>query len=89
VTVTGPLSGERAEELISLARHEEAAEKSEHPLNRIIDIERDGENLVIQTTNIHLPRRIGEAARREFHGEFEAHFDKDGYFARITCSPAS
>ena len=48
-------------ELINLARNEEAAEKSEHPLNRIASIEQVDAGIVIKTTDIHLPRRIGEA----------------------------
>jgi hypothetical protein len=87
VTVKGPLPPERADELIHLARHEEEAERSEHPLNRIINIERDGDDIVINTTDVHLPRRIGEAVERAFHMKLEAHFDRDDYFARITCTP--
>jgi hypothetical protein len=88
VTLKGPFDAERKEELIRLARHEEEAEKQEHPLNRIMSIEQDEQAVVINTTDIHLPRRIGEAVKRAFHGDFEADFDKDVYFVRVTCSPA-
>jgi hypothetical protein len=89
VTVNGPFAPHQKDELVSLARHEEEAEKLEHPLNRIIGIEEDGENLVISTTDIHLPRRIGEAVRRAFHRECEMDFDQAGYFVRVTCSPSA
>jgi hypothetical protein len=39
---------------------------------------------MINTTDIHLPRRIGEAVRRAFHGEIEENFEDDGYFVRVT-----
>jgi hypothetical protein len=29
------------------------------------------QGVVINTTDIHLPRRIGEAVKRAFHGEIE------------------
>ena len=86
VTLRGDFAQEHKEEMISLARHQEEAEKKEHPLNRIISIEEDAQGIVINTTDIHLPRRIGEAVKRAFHGEIEDHFEKDGYFVRITWS---
>jgi len=67
-----------------LARHQEEAEKSEHPLNRIIKIDDEPEGIVINTTDIHLPGRIGEAVNRAFHGSLSEDFDEGGYFVRIT-----
>jgi len=66
----------------ALARHEEAAEKAEHPLNRIANIERTDAGVVIATTDIHLPRRIGEAIERAYRGTLEMHFDDAAYFMR-------
>ena len=83
VTLRGDFAREHKEEMIHLARHQEEAEKNEHPLNRIISIEEDAHGVVINTTDIHLPRRIGEAVHRAFHGEIEDIFEKDGYFLRV------
>jgi len=83
VTLSGPLVGEHRAEMIRLARHQEDVEKQEHPLNRIIDIEETPERIVINTTDIHLPRRIAEAQERAFHGRAEFHYDEDGYFVRV------
>ena len=83
VTLRGDFAREHKEEMIHLARHQEEAEKKEHPLNRIISIEEDAQGVVINTTDIHLPRRIGEAVKRAFHGEIEENFEKDGYFVRV------
>jgi hypothetical protein len=60
----GDFARKHKEEMIHLARHQEEAEKKEHPLNRIISIEDDTQGVVINTTDIHLPRRIGEAIKR-------------------------
>jgi len=83
VTLHGDVAGQRKDQIIGLARNEEAAEKGEHPLNRIVDIEETDEGLVITTTDIHLPRRIGEALQRAFRGELDLHFDEAGYFLRV------
>src|SRR5271167_1316016 len=83
VTLRGDFAREHKEEIIRLARHQEEAEKKEHPLNRIISTEDDAQGVVTNTTDIHLPRRIGEAIKRAFHGEIADHFDKDGYFVRV------
>jgi hypothetical protein len=87
VTLHGVFPPEQKEQIVGLARNEEAAEKSEHALNRIISIE-DAENrLVINTTDIHLPRRLGEALKRAFHGTLDMHFDDAGYFVRVDWRP--
>jgi len=65
----GDIVRQHKDQIVGLARNEEAAEKGEHPLDRIISIEETNEGLVISTTDIHLPRRIGEALKRAFHGE--------------------
>ena len=68
VTLHGDFTQQHKDEMISLARHQEEAEKKEHPLNRIISIEEDAQGIVINTTDIHLPRRIGEAVKRALPG---------------------
>src|SRR5262249_39811881 len=83
VTLQGGTTREDREEMMRLARHQEAEEKREHPLNRIISIEEDAQAVVINTTGIHLPRRIGEAVKRAFRGNLEEEFEKDGYCVRV------
>jgi hypothetical protein len=87
VTLRSGIGAARKEEMLRLARHQEEAEKAEHPLNRIMSIDEDAEGIVINTTDIHLPRRIGDAVKRAFHGELESHFEQDGYFVRVTWTP--
>jgi NMD protein affecting ribosome stability and mRNA decay len=89
VMLRGDFAREHQEEMIHLARHQEEAEKKEHPLNRIISIEEDAQGVVINTTDIHLPRRIGEAVKSAFHGTIEESFEKDGYFVRVSWSRAA
>lgn len=83
VTLSGRQVALHREEMISLARHQESAERADHPMNRIIGIEGDGDEVAITTTDIHLPRRIARAMSRAFHGEADEHFDENGYFVRV------
>ncbi|HXS39098.1 MAG TPA: BCAM0308 family protein [Stellaceae bacterium] len=82
ITFTGAFVAQHKDEMLRLARHQEEIEKKEHPANRIIDIEEGPEQLVINTTDIHLPRRIVEAQKRTWRGKSEYHYDEHGYFVR-------
>lgn len=44
---------------------------------------------MITTTDIHLPRRIGEAVKRAYHGNLKEHFEEDGYFVRVDWESGS
>jgi hypothetical protein len=77
------------DQIIGLVRNEEAAEKTEHPLNRIIAVDDAEDKVVVRTTDIHLPRRIGEALKRTYHGTLDMNFDDDGYLARVDWHPTA
>jgi hypothetical protein len=48
-----------------------------------MSVTEDGDALVITTTDVHLPRRIGHAIVDAYKGDLDTHYDRDGYFARI------
>jgi hypothetical protein len=83
LTLSGSSVAANSGELQRIARHQEASEKQDHPLNRIIDIEQTADGLVVNTTDIHLPARIGKAIKRAFRGTLDEHFDEAGYFVRV------
>jgi hypothetical protein len=84
LTLKGPFVHKHKTEILNVVKHQEEAEKGEHPLNRIMAIEEpEAERMVITTTDIHLPRRIGEAVHRAFHGDLKFHYDEGNYFIRI------
>lgn len=84
LTLSGSIVGEKRDEIIRLARHQEQAEKADHPLNRIMAIaDKAADQLEISTTDIHLPHRIANALRRAYKGEVTEHFDEGGYFVRV------
>jgi hypothetical protein len=83
VELTGGFVAPHADEILALARHQEELEKGEHPLNRIMAVDELPAGLAIRTTDIHLPRRIGEAVHRAYQGDLDVAYDKDGYFVRV------
>ncbi len=40
--------------------------------------------MTITTTDLHLPRRIGEAFRRAYDGELTIDHEKKSYLVRVT-----
>jgi NMD protein affecting ribosome stability and mRNA decay len=76
--------GPREAELLNLVRNQEAAEKAEHPLERLMEIQRDREGLLVTTTGIHLARRIAEALQRAFHEHVEIQYLKEQDLVRVT-----
>jgi hypothetical protein len=84
LTLSGSFLGRHRTEVLGLARHQEEQEKGEHPLHRIMSIEEQGGIIVINTTDIHLPRRIGEALHSAYEGELDFHYDKESYLIRVS-----
>ena len=83
ITVAGAFVRRHRAEIERLVRNQEALEKRERPLHRIMTLEGGGDELRITTTDIHLPRRIGEALRRAYEGELDYRYDKESYFIRV------
>jgi hypothetical protein len=84
ITISGPFAGSHRAEVLGLARNEERAERGEHPLARIMAVEEHPDQVVITTTDLHLPRRIGEALRRAYDGELTIDQEKQSYLVRVT-----
>lgn len=76
VTLSGSFVQSHKAEILNLACNQEREENTEHPLHRIMKIEEQPGTLVISTTDIRLPKRIGEALRRAFKGWLETHYDE-------------
>lgn len=83
VTLSGPFFAAHRDEILQLARHEEAREKAEHPLERIMNIEASADGVMITTTDIHLARDIGDAAKHAYQGELEFHYNDDENLLRV------
>jgi len=76
-------------EVLNLARNEEKAERDQHPLHRILKVEERPATLMITTTDLHLPKRIGQALHRAYKGRLELNYEKERCFVRVNwTSPA-
>ena len=83
ITLTGGFVSAHKDEILGLVRHHEQEENAEHVLHRIMRVEEGAARLVILTTDLHLPRRIGEALRRAFKGELHLQYGDEGCFLRV------
>jgi len=57
-------------DILNLVNNVERLEKTERPLERIISITKGENKTVITTTGIHIARRIGEALKRSYQGNY-------------------
>lgn len=78
--LSGDFLKTNAREVLNLARNEEKAERVLHPLHRIIKVEKRSAGVFVSTTDIHLPKRIGQALRRAYKGRLEMHYEKASCF---------
>jgi hypothetical protein len=84
LTLSGLYLQEHKAEIINLAHNEEASEKAEHALHRIMAVEEHADHVIISTTDIHLPRRIGEALRHAHRGELDFRYEEEGSRLRVS-----
>lgn len=75
--IGGAFAREHREELEHLARHVEQRERREHPMERILEVREDGDELLVTTTEIHLPRAIGSALHAAYEGELSVDYEED------------
>ena len=64
----------RAEVVATLVRVAER-EAAEHPLERIVEIRQDGDDIVVSTTGIHVARAMGRALQRAWDGVLDVEDD--------------
>jgi len=82
VTLAGPFVAQHKAEMLRIARNQEQEARRDHPFNRIMSVSEAPDELVISTTDTHLPSRIGKAIKRAFRGTLQIHFDENAYFVR-------
>lgn len=83
VVLEGAFAAAHRDELVRLARNEAEHEGREHPLHRLMQVAETAERVVIETTDIHLPQRIGEALRSAYDGDLDVRYGDNEYSARV------
>ena len=81
--LSGKALASQREEVLRTLRSVAEHEYSEHPMNRVIKIVDDADEIVVTTTDIHLPQRLAEALKRADHGEMIVQYGPDEYKVRV------
>lgn len=82
--MSGSFAAAHGEEIDGLIRNTADNEARERPLHRIMGIKSRKGALVVTTTDVHLPHRIGHALKDAWDGTLATHYDDHGYYARVT-----
>ena len=83
VQLGGGFVRQHKDDILRLIRHLGEEEEKAHPLHRIMGIEEGTEGLVVRTTDVHLPHRIGHALHDAFKGKLEYHYEDETCFIRV------
>ncbi|MDP1997050.1 MAG: BCAM0308 family protein [Gallionella sp.] len=86
VSLAGDFLAAHEQEILQLIRHHEAQEKKNHPLQRIMAIEKTEHGTLVTTTDIHLARGIGDAVHHAYQGELEFHYNPEQNLLRVSWS---
>jgi hypothetical protein len=86
VTLGGEYFVAHRDEILGIVRNCEAAEKAEHPLQRIIAVKKMDGTVVVTTTDAHLARRIAERVHDACKGSLALQYSKEENLVRATWS---
>lgn len=84
VTLEGVYVERHRADLAGIVRNAEKHERAEHPLSRIMGVEDAPNRMLVTTTDVHLPRRIGEALRAAHDGTLDFRFAADEYHVDVS-----
>ncbi|HLD94261.1 MAG TPA: BCAM0308 family protein [Anaerolineales bacterium] len=83
VNIKGAFFEAHADEIINLIKNQEKLEKERHPLERLMAIKRPGRSLRIETTGMHMARRLGDALEAAYQGNLDIEYLKGQYKVRV------
>ena len=83
IYLSGEYLEEHKKEILNIAKNNEEKARTTRPLQRIMWIDNDKENIEIATTSEHLARRIGKAVNRAHSGELDIKSAKEDRLVRV------
>ncbi len=83
VTLEGPFFTAHMDEIMRLIHNIEEREKGEHPLKRIMSLEKQDGSVTVTTTDVHLARGIGDAVQRAYQGDLEFQYNDSERMLRV------
>jgi NMD protein affecting ribosome stability and mRNA decay len=84
VTLAGEYFASHRVEILNLVRNCEAAEKLDHPMQRIMAIEDQDDGVVVKTTDAHLARNIAERVHDACKGSLAVQYSKQENLLRAS-----
>jgi NMD protein affecting ribosome stability and mRNA decay len=76
VSLAGEYFASHRGEILNLVKNCEAAEKLEHPMQRIMAIDDDGGGVTVKTTDAHLARQIAERVHDACKGSLAVQYSR-------------
>ena len=86
VTLNGDFVAAHGAEIVALVRGCESRETSRHVLERIIELQKRPDGLLVTTTGSRLARRIGDAVHRAYKGRLRYRYNKADKLLRVSWS---
>jgi NMD protein affecting ribosome stability and mRNA decay len=84
VTLRGDYFWDHEEEIRNILKNEEEKAMAKNPLERIIRMEREGNDLVIETTEEKLAEHLGRALHKAHQGELKVSWTEEHSVCRVT-----
>lgn len=72
------------DEILHLVRNAESEARSEHPLERIMDVTHEANQTVVTFTDAHLTHGIGKALHHAYQGELGSQYTDEGDLLRVS-----
>lgn len=83
VTLTGPFLAEHRNEILRLIANEEKRAREKNPLERIMSLSQEQEQVVLTTTDEKLAQRIGRELRKACGGTVTYNWSHNNKFVRV------
>ena len=80
--IEGTFAHDHRTELLELINNRAARARDEHPMQRVMSVETEGEKTVVTTTDVHLARNLGSALKSAFQGTLDVKYSADEHLVR-------
>lgn len=84
VTLRGAYLWAHEEEIRNILKNEESKAMAKNPLERIIRMDREGDDLIIETTEEKLAEHLGRALHKAHQGDLQVSWSEEHSVCRVT-----